>query len=109
MTEAIEETIRALTEFEAELEKLKTGAVETKKAMIKNAGAWAETAKAVAIGQAQQVANQRLSTARTEAEEEIESIRSASQKSLKDLTESIADHKQEAVQLVVKRLLGGGT
>ena len=106
MTQAIEETIKALTEFEAELEKVKAGANDAKKAMVKNAGDWADAARDEAIAEAQKVAEQKLSAARTEAENEIESIRNASQKSLDDLTRSIANHREQAVQLAMKRLLG---
>jgi len=106
MSQAIEETIKALTEFEAELDRIKSDAVEVRKRLVKSGGDWAGEAKTEAITKAQKIAEQRLETARAEAEAEAESIKSAGRATLQSFKETITGHKEEAVQLVTKRLLG---
>jgi vacuolar-type H+-ATPase subunit H len=106
MSQVIEETIKALTEFEAELDKTRSDTVEVRKRLAKSAGDWAEEAKTEAIAHAQKIAQQRLETARAEAEAEAESIKSAGRTALQSFKETITGNKKEAVQLVTKRLLG---
>lgn len=106
MTQAIEETIKALKEFELHLDKVKAGVADAKKKLIKDAGDWADAAKGEAILEAQRMAERRLAAARAEGEREVETIKNASQASVQSFKETIASHKKEAVELVVRRLLG---
>jgi vacuolar-type H+-ATPase subunit H len=106
MPQTIAETVKALTEFEAELDKVKADAVEAKKKLVKNAAEWADSAKTKAIGEAQALASRRLSEARTQAEAEAEGIRKKGQAETKKFAESISKHKKEASELVLRRLLG---
>jgi vacuolar-type H+-ATPase subunit H len=106
MAQAIEDTIKALTEFEAELDKVKTDSAEAKKNLLKKAAEWAETAKNDAVSEARRTADQTLSEARTEAQKEAESIRETGKNSLVSLKETMSNHRDEAVQLVKMRLLG---
>lgn len=108
MSKSIEATIKTLTEFEAELDQLKARAAEAKKELIKSAGGWADAARAETIARAQNMAEKNLAEAKAEAGKEVASIESAGQKSLQALRWTMADHADEAVQLVMKRLLGGG-
>jgi vacuolar-type H+-ATPase subunit H len=106
MSQVIEETIKVLTEFEAELDRIKSDAVEARKRLVKSAGDWAGEAKIEAIAEAHRMAEQTLAAAKAEAETEAESIKSAGRTSLESFKGRIAGHKKEAVQLVTKRLLG---
>jgi len=106
MTQAIEDTIKALKEFELELDRVKVGVADAKKKLVKDAGEWADGAKNGAILEAQKAAELKLAAARAEGQREVEVIRKASDASLAALRETIARHKGEAVELVVKRLLG---
>ncbi len=106
MPQIIEDTVKALVEFEAALDRVKAEALESKKRMIKNAGGWAESAKNNAIAGAQRLAEQRLSKARAEAEAEAKEIERKGQAATKKYVESISKHKKEATEFVVSRLLG---
>ena len=108
MPQSIADTVKALTEFEADLDKVKTGAMEAKKKLIKDAADWAEAARNSAIAEAQALASRRLSEARSEAEAEAEGIRRKGQAETKKFAESISKHKKEASELVLRRLLGEG-
>lgn len=106
MTQAIEETIKALKEFELDLDKVKAEAADAKTKLLKDAGDWADAVKREDLQGAQRVAELRLEAARAEGEREVESIKRAAQASLQSLKETLANHKTEAVELVVKKLLG---
>lgn len=106
MPQTIAETVKALTEFEAELDMVKTGAMEAKKKMLKDASDWAEAAKSRALAEAQRLASERLSEARAEAEAEAAEIRKKGQASTKKFAESMARHKKDASELVLRKLLG---
>jgi vacuolar-type H+-ATPase subunit H len=106
MSSVIEDTVKALVEFESELDRAKAGASDANKRMLKDAANWAETAKASAISKAQQIASERLARARAEAEREAGSIRKKGESSLKAFEDSISKRKASAAQRVVARLLG---
>ena len=106
MSKVVEETIKALAEFESALDRVREESQDAKKDMLKNSGEWAAEAKAKALAGAQGVAEGRLSTARREAEAEAESIRKKGQADMKKFEESISRRKKEAAELVTKRLLG---
>jgi len=106
MSKTIADTVKALTDFESELDRVKSGAAESKKKLLKDAGDWAEAARVQALAEAQRVASRRLSKARAEAEAEAEEIRMKGQASTKKFAESISKHKKEASELVLRRLLG---
>jgi vacuolar-type H+-ATPase subunit H len=106
MPQTIESTVKALTDFEAELDRLKGEALEAKKKMVKDASDWAEAAKGSAMAEAQKIASQRLSEARREAEGEASEIRKKGQAATKKFEESISKHKNEAADSVLRRLLG---
>ncbi len=106
MSSVIEETVKALIEFESELDKAKAEASETKKMMIKDAAGWAASARASGISKAQQLASERLAKAREEAEEEADAIRKKGESSLKNFEASISKGKSKAADHVVGRLLG---
>ncbi|MDV3244295.1 MAG: hypothetical protein LYZ66_03855 [Nitrososphaerales archaeon] len=106
MTQIIEDTVKTLTAFEADLDRAKAEVLEAKKKMIKDAAGWAESSKERAISEAQKLAAQRLSKARQEAEAEAAEIRRKGQAATKQFAESISRHKKEAADLVVRRLLG---
>ena len=57
MTQVIEEAVKALAEFEAELDRIKTDASEAKKRLVKAAADEAEKAKSDALAKAQELAN----------------------------------------------------
>ena len=106
MPETIADTVKALTDFEAELDRVKASAADAKKKIVKDAGDWAEAAKAEAIAEAQRIAAQRLSEAKSVAEAEAAEIRSKGQASARRFADSIARNKKAASELVLKRLLG---
>ena len=107
MTQAIEDTIKALKEFEEDLNTVKAVAADATKKLVKNAADWAESARRDAISEAQKAADLTVTAARAEGEREVESIRNASQASLEALRGVIMGNKEKAVALAVKRLLGG--
>ncbi len=106
MPHVIEETVKALTEFEADLDKAKAEVLDTRKKMVKDAADWVESARASAIAEAQKLADQRLSQARKHAEAEAAEIRRKGQAVAKQFAESLSKRKSEATELVVSRLLG---
>jgi vacuolar-type H+-ATPase subunit H len=106
MPQTIENTVKALTEFEAELDRVRTEVLETKRKMVRDAGEWAESAKTAAIDAAQKLADQRLSQARSDAEAEAAEIRKNGQVATEKFEESISKHRKEAVEHVLRRLLG---
>lgn len=107
MSSVIEQTIKSLVEFEAELERAKSDASDRKKRTLKDASDWAATAKSSAIARAQKIASDRLAQARSEAEEEAAVIAKKGEESLRAFEASISKHKQKAADHVVSRLLGG--
>jgi len=106
MSSAIEETVKALVEFESELDAAKAEVSETRKKTMKDAAAWAEAAKASAIARAQDIASKTVSKAREDAEAEAAIIRNKGESDLKAFEVSISKHKSKAAELVASRLLG---
>jgi vacuolar-type H+-ATPase subunit H len=107
MSSTIEATVKALVEFESDLERAKGEASEAKKRTAKDAAGWAEAAKSSAISKAQEIASRRLADAKAEAESEAERIREKGVSDLKAFESSISRHKPKAAGLVASRLLGG--
>lgn len=106
MSSAIEQTVKALVEFEAQLDNAKSELVEAGKRATREAVEWAEGAKATAIAKAQEMAAQNISKARAKAEEEAEGIRKKGDAELKAFENSIAKNRGKAAALVTARLLG---
>ncbi len=106
MGSLIETTVKALIEFESELDRTKAEALEVKRKMVKDAVGLAESAKSDAISKAQQQVSERLAKARSEGEGEAESIRKKGELSLKSLEATISRRKARAIEEVVGRLLG---
>lgn len=106
MGSLIEATVKALIEFESELDRIKAEALESKKKMIKDAVGLAESARLVAISKAQQQVSERLAKAKAEGESKAESIRMNGDSSLKSFEATISRRKAKAIEKVVGRLLG---
>jgi vacuolar-type H+-ATPase subunit H len=106
MSNAIEEALKALTEFESQLDSAKAGASEAKRQMVREAGELAEKARAAAVAEAQRIAQETVSKARIEAEDEAESIRNDGLSALKAFEDALPKHKPEAAELVTRALLG---
>lgn len=106
MSSAIEETVKALVEFESELDAAKAEVSAARKKTIKDAADWAEAAKASAISKAQGIASKTVAKAREDAEAEAEKIRKKGESDLKAFEVSISKHKSKAAELVASRLLG---
>ena len=108
MPQTIADTVKALAEFEAELDRLKSETMDAKKKIVKDAGDWADAAKSRALAEAQELASERLSQAKVQAEAEAEEIRKKGQASTKKFADSMSKHKKEASELVLRMLLGEG-
>jgi len=106
MTSAIEETVKALVEFESELNKAKAEVSAAMAKTMKDAMDWADAAKASAVSKAQEIASQRVALAKAEAEDEAERIREQGQVALKGFEDSISRHRTKAAELAASRLLG---
>jgi len=106
MSAAIEATVKALVEFESELEKAKAEASEAKRRAAKDAADWAEAAKASAISKAQEIGARRVADAKAEAEAEAQRIREKGTSDLMAFESSISRHRSKAAELVASRLLG---
>ncbi len=106
MTSAVEEAIKVLEGFESELEKIKREAVEAKKSLLRKVSEEGENAKREALAKAQAVAEERIRRVTDEAEKEASSINARGDQSVKTLKERISKKNKDAVELVVKELLG---
>lgn len=106
MGSQIEATVKALVEFDSELDRIKAEALEVEKKMVKEAAGLAESAKSTAISKAQQQVSERLVKARAEGEGKAESIRTNGESSLKSFEATISKRKTKAIEKVVGRLLG---
>lgn len=106
MSKAIEETLKALTAFESQLDAAKAEALEARRVMIKRAGEWAEAAKAESLAEAQRIAAETVTKAQVKAEAEGQSTRSKGETVLKSFEESLTRRKEEAAELVTRMLLG---
>jgi vacuolar-type H+-ATPase subunit H len=106
MSNAIESTLKALTDFEAQLNAARDGAADAKRQMTKSAAEWAESARAEAVAEAQKAAAETVAKARREAEKEAKAISEKGKASLKHLEATLASNRSEAASLVRERLLG---
>lgn len=106
MSSAIEQTVKALVEFEAQLDSAKAELMDSGKRTMKDAADWAEAAKASAVSKAQDIASQNVAAAREEAESEAETIRKKGESDLKSFEASISKHKEKAAEFVASMLLG---
>jgi vacuolar-type H+-ATPase subunit H len=106
MPSVIESTVKALVEFEAELDRAKAEASDANRRTMKDAADWAEEAKASAISKAQAMASRSISSAREDAETEANTIRKKGETDLKAFEGSISRNKSRAGELVAARLLG---
>jgi vacuolar-type H+-ATPase subunit H len=105
----VESTVKALMEFESNLDSAKSAALEVKRSMVREAQALAETAKSNAISEAQRRAAETLAAARKGAEKDADSIRKSGEASLKRFEAAVSRRKAKAVDVVVARLLGEGS
>lgn len=106
MTSAIEQTVKALVDFESALDRAKAEASEARRKGMKDALDWAESAKASAIQKANEIAVRRVSEARAQADAEAQTIRDRGESELKSFESSISKHKAKAAELAASRLLG---
>jgi len=106
MSAAIEQTVKALVEFEAQLDGAKAELLEAGKRTAKEAAEWAEAAKATAISKAQEIAARNVAKAKEEAESEAEGIRKKGDADLESFESSIVKNRAKATEMVVARLLG---
>jgi vacuolar-type H+-ATPase subunit H len=106
LSSTIEETVKALVEFESELDAAKAEVSDLRKRTLKDAADWAEGAKNSAMSKAQEIATQRVAKAREEAEAEADAIRKKGESDLKVFESSISRNKSKAASLVTSRLLG---
>ena len=106
MGSAIEATVKALVEFEAELDRAKADAAEAKRKTSKEAFDWAEAARSSAISKAQEMASRNVARAKEQAESEADAIRKKGESDLRAFEGSIGKRKDKAAELVAERLLG---
>jgi len=74
---------------------------------VKVAADEAEKAKGDAVAKAQELADERVKVAKQEAEREAAEIAKRGEESLNRLKAATLKRKEEAVELAVRRLLGG--
>lgn len=108
MSSAVEQTIKALVEFESELDGAKTEAADARRRASKDAVDWADAARASAVSRAQEIAARRLTKAKSDAEAEAANIRKKGEADLRAFESSISKHRSDAARLVAARLLGEG-
>lgn len=106
MSSAIEQTVKALVEFESQLDSAKKELLDAQKKTLKEATDWADSAKAAAIAKAQEIASRNVARAREDAEAEAVRIRQKGESDLRAFESSIAKSKARASDLVAARLLG---
>lgn len=95
-----------MVEFEDELGRIKQEALDARKRLLALASEEGERAKTDALAEAQAEAEERTAVARRDAERESASIIAKGDESLKGLKDHLSERKDEAVELVMKRLLG---
>jgi vacuolar-type H+-ATPase subunit H len=106
MNGPIEEALKALAEFEAELDKAKVEAADSRREMIKNATDWAESAKGKAVTEAKIMAADTVSQARKEAESQAGKIKNEGEKTLKGFENTLSRNMDDATELVIRLLTG---
>jgi len=107
LTSAIEQTVKALVEFESALDSAKAEATGAKRRTMKDASDWAEAARSSAVAAATEIAARRLTEARAEAEAEAKKIREEGDSVLQEFEHSISQHRTKAAEFAAARLLGG--
>lgn len=106
MSTAIEQTVKALVDFEAQLDSAKAELAEAGKRTAKESAEWAEAARATAVSKAQEIAARNVAKAKEQAESEAKSIRKKGDEDLKAFEDSITKNRGRATKLVAARLLG---
>jgi len=106
LTSSMEQTVKALVEFEAALDSAKSEISESKRRTMKDALDWAEAARSSAIAEATEIAARRVSEAKAEAEAEAKKIRDGGESDLREFEGSISRHGAEAAEFAASRLLG---
>jgi vacuolar-type H+-ATPase subunit H len=106
MSSAIEQTVKALVEFEAALDQAKADVVEAKRRAMKDALDWAEAARSTAVAEANEIATRRVTEAKAAAEEEAKKIREKGESDLRAFESSIARHRAKAAEFAASRLMG---
>jgi vacuolar-type H+-ATPase subunit H len=106
MTQAIEEALKALGDFESDLDRIKSETLEAKQRLLKLAFEASETSKNQAIAAARRVAEADLTAAREAADKQADAIRKKGQTSTERFRSSILAHKDDAVDAVLRTLLG---
>jgi len=103
---AIEQTVKALVEFESALDAAKAELSEAKRRAMKDALDWAEAARTSAVAEATEIAARRVAQAKAEAEAQARSIKEEGESEMKAFEISISRHKAEAAEFAASRLLG---
>ena len=106
MSSAIEQTVKALVEFESALDKAKAEAAEARKRAMKDALDWAEAARSTAVAKATEIAARRVAEAKAEAEAEAKRIRERAESELEAFESSISQRRVAAAEFATTRLLG---
>ena len=106
MPSAIEQTVKALVEFESALDAAKAEVSEAKRRAMKDALDWAEAARSSAIAQATEIAARQVAEAKAEAEAQARGIREEGESELKQFEVSISHHEAEAAKFAASNLLG---
>ncbi len=106
MSSVVEEAIKVLAAFEAELDRVKLEATEAKKRLMKVAVDRGERARDDALAKARSMAEERIRKARRDAEAEASVILEKGQSSLASLNTRISEKSDVALELITKHLLG---
>ncbi len=106
MSSVVEEAIKVLAAFEAELDRVKLEATEAKKRLMKVAVDQGERARDDALAKARSMAEERIRKARQDAEAEASVILEKGQSSLASLNSRISEKSDIALELITKHLLG---
>lgn len=108
MSRTIEDTVKALTEFEADLEAARKDAEDAAKRLAKGTSEWTDAAKKASLEKAQSRADQIVAKAKRSAEERAETIKKTGRSNLSKFEQSLSKKKGKAVELATARLLGEG-
>lgn len=106
MVSVIEDTVKALIEFESELDRVKAESADARKKMLIDASDWSASSRSSAVAKAQELAAATVSKATEEAEMQANEIRTKGEASLKSFETALSKHRTKAAHLVVARLLG---
>jgi len=106
MSSPVEEAVKVLAEFEADLERIKAESVDAKKRLSKLVADEGDKAMKLALAKAHDVAAKQVQKAREDAEQEASSIADRGNEELSRLKERISKRSEEALRLVSEHLLG---